>query len=56
MCVCVCVFILRREVYDYKGCGLCAVGGAFMEIKMTGTAGYFGVFLVSGWNMMMLAS
>ena len=26
-CACVSVFMLRRKVYDYKGCGLCAVGG-----------------------------
>ena len=26
VCVRVCAFMLRREVYDYKGCGLCAVG------------------------------
>ena len=57
VCVCACVFVfmLGREVYDYKGCGLFAVGGTLMEIKMTGTTGYFGVLLVRGWKMMMYA-
>ena len=25
--MCVCVLMLGREDYEYKGCGLCAVGG-----------------------------